>query len=66
MMYIRLAGIILFLVLAYIPAFGFRPNCDCSDMGGQWVTSRQLFENGDLTNQITQMNMAIQMNECGA
>lgn len=35
-------------------------------MGGQWVTSRQLFENGQLTDQITQMNMAIQMNECGA
>jgi hypothetical protein len=35
-------------------------------MGGQWVTSRELFENGVLTNQITQMNMAIQMNECGA
>jgi len=36
-------------------------------MGGQWVTSRELFEKGGLlTNQITQMNMTIQMNECGA
>ncbi len=64
--YIRQVGIILLLVLACIPAIGFKPNCDCSDMGGQWVTSRQLFDNGDLTNKITQMNMAIQMNECGA
>lgn len=63
---IRQVGIVLFLVLACIPAFGFKPYCDCSDMGGQWVTSRELFENHVLTNKITQMNMAIQMNECGA
>jgi hypothetical protein len=52
-------------MLACIPAFGFKPNCDCSDMGGQWVASRILYENGQPTNQIMQENMALQTNECG-
>jgi hypothetical protein len=66
MKYIWIAEVFLLLALACNPASGFKPNCDCSDMGGQWITSRQLFENGELTNQITQKDMAIQMNGCGA
>lgn len=34
-------------------------------MGGQWVTSRMLYENGQPTNQITQENMVLQTNGCG-
>lgn len=58
---------ILLLVLACDPVSGFKPFCDCADMGGQWVTSRQLFdENGQLSSPSMDINMAIQMTECGA
>jgi hypothetical protein len=63
--YIRQVGIIVFLVLACIPAFGFKYNCECSDMGGQWITSRMPYENGEPTSQIIQENMALQTRECG-
>lgn len=66
MMYIRLAGIIILLALVCIPALGFRPYCDCSDMGGEWITSRERYEFGNPTNQITQENMVLKMNGCGA
>lgn len=53
MKYIRLTYAVLFLTLVCIPALGFKPYCDCSDMGGEWITSRELYENGNPTNQIT-------------
>lgn len=34
-------------------------------MDGEWITSRELYENGNPTNQITQENMVLRMNECG-
>ncbi len=66
MRYFVLIFSILLLSLACNHASGFRPNCDCADMDGQWTTERQLFENGELTDHIDMMNMSIQMNECGA
>jgi hypothetical protein len=66
MRYVVITFSILLLALAFSPASGFRPNCDCADMDGQWTTERQLFENGELTDHLDMMNMSIQMNECGA
>ncbi len=66
MRYIKLTCVVLILILVCIPALGFRPYCDCSDMDGEWITSRELYENGNPTNQITQENMVLRMNECGA
>lgn len=66
MRYIKLSCIILILALACIPASGFKPNCDCADMDGDWVTSRQLYENDQVSNEITHDDMTIHMNGCGA
>jgi len=35
-------------------------------MGGEWITSEELYENGDPTNQIEQENMVLRMNGCAA
>lgn len=66
MRYVALTYAILLLAMASNPAIGFKPNCDCADMNGQWTTERQLFVNGELTDHIEEINMSIQMNECGA